>query len=120
MPEFNFGRAISIGIRLEDPELHAIVHRYLKTGFQTLGTGRRPIVDEVAMIVAHLNAACVLGGMHAASAGKDTVDAESFTQGLLESSDLSHADAGGFLSSILTALSGGLEALYMFPPRPHF
>ena len=119
-PEFNFGRAISIGIRLDDPELHAIMHRYLKTGFQTLGTGRRPIVDEVAMIVAHLNAACVLGGMHAASAGNDTVDAESFTQGLLESSDLSHADAGGFLSSILTALSGGLEALYMFPPGPHF
>jgi hypothetical protein len=53
--------------------------------------------------------------MHAVSAGKHTVDVESFTQGLLASSDLSHADAGGFFSSILTSLSGGLEALYMFP-----
>jgi hypothetical protein len=76
------------------------------------------VVDEIAMIVAHLNAACVLGGMHAASNGKSSVDAESFTQGLLESSDLSHADAGGHLSTLLTTLSGGLEALYLFPPLP--
>jgi hypothetical protein len=76
------------------------------------------VVDEIAMTVAHLNAACVLGGMHAASNGKSSVDAESFTQGLLESSDLSHADAGGHLSTLLTTLSGGLEALYVFPPLP--
>jgi hypothetical protein len=118
--EFDFRRAVGVRIRLEDPELRALVHRYLKSSFQTVGTGRRPIVDEVAMIVAHLNAACVFGGMHVVSAGKHTVDAESFTQGLLESSDLSHADAGGFLTSMLTRLSGGLEALYMFPPGSHF
>ena len=92
------------------------MHRYLRTGFETLGTGRRPIVDEVAILVAHLNAACVFGGMHAISSGKHEVDAESFTQGLLESSDLSHADTGGLLSWLLTTVSGGLEALYMFPP----
>jgi Fe-S-cluster containining protein len=113
---FDFGRAVGVSIPLEDPELHAITHRYLKTGFETLGTGRRSIVDEVAVLVAHLNAACVFGGIHAASGGKHELDADSFTHGLLESSDLSHADAGGFLSSVLTILSGGLEALYMFPP----
>jgi Fe-S-cluster containining protein len=113
---FDLGRAVGVRIPLEDPELHAIVHRCLKTGFETLGTGRRPIVDEVAMLVAHLNAACVFGGIHAASHGRREVDVESFTHGLLESSDLSHADAGGFFSSALTAFSGGLEALYMFPP----
>jgi Fe-S-cluster containining protein len=113
---FDFGRAVSVGIRLDDPELDAIMRRYLRTGFETLGTGRRPIVDEVAMLVAHLNAACVFGGMHAISKGKPEVDADSFTQGLLESSDLSHADAGGFVSSVLTTFAGGLEALYLFPP----
>ncbi len=104
--------------RIEDPGVRAIAHRYLRAGFETLGTGKRAVVDEIAMIVAHLNAACVLGGMHAASNGKSSVDAESFTQGLLESSDLSHADAGGHLSTLLTTLSGGLEALYLFPPLP--
>jgi Fe-S-cluster containining protein len=113
---FDFGRANGVRLRIEDPGVRAIAQRYLRAGFETLGTGRRPVVDEVAMIVAHLNAACVLGGMHAVSNGKSSVDAESFTQGLLESSDLSHADAGGHLSRFLTTLSGGTEALYMFPP----
>jgi Fe-S-cluster containining protein len=115
---FNFGRAIGMRFCIEDPEVRAIAHRSLRAGFETLGTGRRAVVDEIAMIVAHLNAACVLGGMHAVSNGKSSVDAESFTQGLLESSDLSHADAGGHLSTLLTTLSGGLEALYLFPPLP--
>jgi Fe-S-cluster containining protein len=114
---FNFGRAVGVRFALEDPGVHAIAHRYLRAGFETLGTGRRPVVDEVAMIVAHLNAACVLGGMRAAAKEKTSVDAESFTQGLLESSDLSHADDGGRLSTFLTTLSGGLEALYLFPPN---
>jgi len=115
---FDLGRAIDVRFALEDPGVHAIAHRYLRAGFETLGTGRRSIVDEVAMIVAHLNVACVLGGMHAAAKEKSRVDAESFTQGLLESSDLSHADDGGRLSTFLTTLSGGLEALYLFPPLP--
>lgn len=115
-PAFDVRRAVRVGICLDDPELHAVVHRFLTTGFETLGTGRRPIVDEVSMLVAQLNAACVFGGMQAVLRGKHEVDVESFSQGLLESSDLSHADAGGFFSSLLTTLSGGTEALYMFPP----
>jgi Fe-S-cluster containining protein len=115
-PAFDFGRAVGAVIRLDDTELNTVMHRFLKTGFETLGTGRRPIVDEVSMLVAHLNAACVLAGMHAVSHGKHEVDVESFSHGLLESSDLSHADAGGFFSSFLTTLSGGVEALYLFPP----
>ena len=41
---------------------------------QFFGTGRRPLVDDVAMIVARLNVACVLAKMHAATQGKDAVD----------------------------------------------
>ena len=115
---FDFGRAIGMPLRLDDPGVHAIAHRYLHTGFETLGSGRRAVLDEVAMIVAHLNAACVFGGMHAAVHGKRVVDAESFAQGLLESADLGHADAGGRLSAFLTTFSGGVEALYSFPPLP--
>ena len=113
---FDLGRAIAMPLSLDDPTVHAIVYRYLRAGFETLGTGRRTVLDEVAMTVAQLNAACVLGGRHAAANGKRVVDAESFTQGLLESADLSHADAGGQISAFLTTLSGGVEALYLFPP----
>ena len=112
---FDLGRAIRMPLRLDDPAVHAIAYRYLRAGFEGLGTGKRAVLDEVAMTVAHLNAACVLGGSHAAANGKQVVDAESFTQGLLESADLSHADAGA-RSTFLTTLSGGIEALYLFPP----
>jgi len=112
---FDYGRAVPL--RLDDPVVHAIAARYLRAGFETLGTGRRAVFDEIALIAAHLNAACAFGGMNAAANGKSAVDAESFTQGLLESSDLSHADDGGRLSGFLTTLSGGLEALYLFPPN---
>jgi Fe-S-cluster containining protein len=113
---FDLRRAITMPLRLDDPAVHAIAHRYLRAGFETLGAGRRTVLDEIAMTVAQLNAACVLAGRHAAANEKREVDAESFTQGLLESADLSHADAGGRLSGFLTTLSGSVEALYLFPP----
>jgi hypothetical protein len=111
---FDLARAAHVALSLEDDAVRAIAHRYLRASFDTLGTGRRPVVDEVAMTVAHLNAACVLARMQAAANGKQSVDAESFTQGLLESADLGQADAGGRLSAFLTTFAGGVEALYLF------
>ena len=113
---YDLARAAHVALSLEDDAVRAIAHRYLRASFDTLGTGRRPVVDEVAMTAAHLNAACVLARMRAAANGKQSVDTESFTQGLLESADLGHADAGGGLSAFLTTFAGGVEALYLFPP----
>jgi hypothetical protein len=105
-----------VRLAFEDEAVHGIAHRYIRASLDTLGTGRRPIVEEVSMTVAHLNAACVLARMHAAASGQREVDAASFTQGLLESADLGHADDGGQMSTFLRVFSGGLEALYLFPP----
>lgn len=113
---FDLRRATEMPFRHDDDAVHAVALHYLRASFETLGTGRRPLVDEVAMVVAHLNAACTLGGMHAAARQKPAVDGESFAQGLLQSADLAHADDGGRLSALLTTLSGGIEALYLFPP----
>jgi Fe-S-cluster containining protein len=113
---FTLRRATAIPLSLADDRVREIAHRYLHVSFETAGAGRRPLVDEVAMVVARLNAACVLAGMHAAAAGKAVIDGDSFTQGLLESADLAHADDGGTLSQYLPMLSAGLEALYLFPP----
>jgi hypothetical protein len=114
--DFDLRRATAVRFSLDEVGVREIARRYLRASFDTLGTGRRPIVDEVAMTVAHLNAACVLAQMHATARGKHVVDVESFTEGLLESADLAHADDGGHLSRWLTAFSAGLEALYLFPP----
>jgi len=113
---FDLRRARQVPVRLHNAAVRGIAHRYLHACFETAGAGRRPLVEEIAMIVARLNAACVIAGMHAAERGKAVVDAESFTEGLLQSADLAHADDGGTLSRYLTMLSGGVEALYLFPP----
>jgi hypothetical protein len=113
---FNLRRAMRLAPAMDDEAVRAIVHRHLQAGFETLGATRRPVLDEIAMRVAYLNAACVVAAMHAAAAGKSRVDAESLTQGLLASGDLSHTDSGGRLSGLLTTFAGGLEALRLFPP----
>jgi len=113
---FDLRRARQVPVHLHNAAVRGIAHRYLHACFETAGAGRRPLIDELAMVVARLNAACVIAGMHAAERGKAVVDAESFTEGLLQSADLAHADDGGTLSRYLTTLSAGLEAFYLFPP----
>jgi Fe-S-cluster containining protein len=113
---FDLRRAIGLTLPLDDEPVRALAHRHLQAGLETLGATRRPIVDEIAMRVAYLNAACVIGAMDATRSGKQVVDAASFTEGLLVAGDLSHADGGGRLSALLTTLAGGIEALYLFPP----
>jgi Fe-S-cluster containining protein len=113
--DYDLGRAMRLPLPLEDPAVRAIVHRHLRSAFETLGATRRPVADEIAMRAAYLNAASVVGAMHAVAAGKSSVDAESLTKGLLASGDMSQADAGGRISSLLTTLAGGVEALYLFP-----
>ena len=104
------------GVRLDlgDPEVHGLAWNYLRSALATLGTGRRPVLDELAVAVAFLNAAGVLASQRAARQGQATVDAESFTEGLMEAVDLTHADSKGVLGRLLGTLSGGVEALYLF------
>ena len=97
-------------VDLQDPELHALAHTYLRATIQTLGTGRRSIVDELAVAVAYLHAACCLASMASAKDGKP-VDAQRLTVSLMEAVDLTHADAGGVLGKIISLLGGGPDQL---------
>ena len=98
---------------LEQPEVHGLVWNYLRATVQTLGTGRRPVLDELAVAVAFLNAAERLSAQRAARDGKTWVDAASFREGLMEAVDLTHADSSG-AGRLLATLSGGVEALYLY------
>ncbi len=97
-----------------DTEVHGLAWNYLRAAVQTLGTGRRPVLDELAVAVALLNAARVLAAQRAGRAGKAKVDAQDFAEGLMEAVDLTHAVSSGLLGRLLGTLSGGVEALYQF------
>jgi len=121
---FDLHAARSVVLDLADDDIREIATQYLRSTVTTLGTGRRPIVDELAMAVAQLNAACVLARLETArarprerdGANDRAVDSASFTQGLLQSADLAQADDGGIFSRLLTTLAGGMESFYLFPP----
>jgi len=112
---FNLRTARAVSLDVTDDAVREVATHYLRSLFETIGTGRRAVVEEVSMAVAHLNAACVFARIHAAGAGQGVAGVASFTQGLLVSADLAQADDGGMFSRALTAFSGGIDALYLFP-----
>ncbi|HEV7499637.1 MAG TPA: YkgJ family cysteine cluster protein [Vicinamibacteria bacterium] len=99
---------------LEDPAAREIVQHYLRAAIEDLGTGRRPVVDELAMAVALLNAALAMAAMRAGQAGRATMEAAHVTDGLLETMDLAHAEPQGAYGRVLVSLAGGLDALWAF------
>ena len=113
---FELDAARAVALDINDHDIREISTHFLRAQFETIGTGRRSIVDEIAMAVACLNAACVFARMDANAHGYKVVDASSFTQGVLTAADMMQADDGGTLSRLWTTLSGGIDALYLFPP----
>jgi Fe-S-cluster containining protein len=113
LPGLDLAAARRARLDLQRPEVHRLVWNYLRATVQTLGTGRRPVLDELAVAVAFLNAAGILAAQRAARAGLTLVDAASFSEGLMEAVDLTHADTTG-AGRLLATLSGGVESLYLF------
>jgi lysine-N-methylase len=106
------GRRVSRA--LEDPAVNALVHHYLRAAVEELGTGRRPVVDELVMAVALLDAALELAAMRAGRAGARAIDADALSAGLLDTMDLAHVETGGAYGRVLGTLAGGLDALFRF------
>jgi Fe-S-cluster containining protein len=99
---------------LGDPSVHALVYHFLRSTLETLPTGRRPLVDELALAFATLDAGIALGAMRAAEAGRDTLHAQDLVAGLAEAADLGQTAGEGMLARMLQTLTGGLDALRAF------
>lgn len=106
------GRLVSRA--LDGPDVRGLVEHYLQAAVEDLGAGRRPIVDELVMAVALLNAALAFAAMRAGQAGRAALDGATVADGLLETMDLAHVEAHGLYARVLVALAGGLDALYVF------
>jgi len=98
---------------LRDPAVRDLAYNYLRATIEGLGTGRRPVLEEMTVAVAFLNAACALAGMRAGASGKRAPDASDFALGLMEAADLTHTSERGMLGRMLATLSGGVESLWM-------
>jgi hypothetical protein len=103
-----------VRVDIHDPAVHALVHHFLRSTLETLPTGRRPLLDELALAFATLDAALALAASRAARAGRDALQAQDLVAGLAEAADLGHTAGEGMLARTLQTLTGGLDALRAF------
>ena len=108
----NLAGARRVRLDLGDASVHGLVHHFLRSSLETLPTGRRPVVDEIAYTFATLNAGTALAAMRAAPE-RGSITAGALASGIAEAADLAHAE-GGLLGSLLNTLAGGVEALHAF------
>jgi hypothetical protein len=92
------------GVDLNAPEVQPVALHYLRASFQSLGASGRPVLDELAIAVSYLNAACSLAVMNG--------EGGTFSEALMEAVDLSHGDARGLLGPALCRFAAGTEAFY--------
>jgi Fe-S-cluster containining protein len=112
----DLGALRDVRVDVDDPALQPVARHYLRASIEGLGTGKRPVLDELAVAFSYLSAASDLTAMKVAVSGA-RVDAAVFSEALMEAVDLTHADDRGLLGRILGTLAGGPEALYAFAAR---
>jgi Fe-S-cluster containining protein len=110
------GAARRVSVDLSDPQVHRIALNALRSTVDGLGTGRRPVMDELAIEIATLVAGIDLAAMAAHRAGRDRIDAAALTTGITSAAQLAHADSGA-LSVLLPSLAGGVDALRLLEER---
>ena len=99
-----------VALDAADPEVRAIAGNALRAAVDRLGTGRRPLLDELAVEAATLAAGIALAAMAAHRAGESRIGAAALTGGIPAAPQLAHPDAGA-LGALLPALAGGADAL---------
>jgi hypothetical protein len=90
--------------------VHGIVRHALRSSVDGLGTGRRPVIEDLAVQTATLVAGIALAAMAAHRAGKNTIGAAALTAGITAAAQLGHADSGA-LGLLLPSLAGGVDVL---------
>jgi Fe-S-cluster containining protein len=98
------------GLPLDVAATSPLLRHYLRASIETLGAGRRPVLDELALAAAVLRAAIDLGAMNARRLGAARIGREALRDGLAVAANVTHVD--GTVASILDGLTGGADAFY--------
>jgi hypothetical protein len=94
----------------DDPGVDAILRQALRAAVDGLGTGRRPVLDELAVQTATLTAGIALAAMATQRAGRDRIGDDALAGGIADAAHLGYADSGA-LGALLPSLAGGVDAL---------
>lgn len=112
----NVGALARRAVDINAPDIRPIVFHYLRSSLEAFGGRERPLVDDLAMAVSFLNAACGLAVMNAAASG-GAVDRAVFSDALMAAVQLSHSDDRGVMTTLLRRLTAGTDALWQLAAR---
>ena len=104
-------RALRHRVDINEPAVQPVAYHYLRASIEALGARQRPVLDDFAIAVSCLNAACALAVMNAHAAGR-AIDRDGFSRALMESVDLLHLDERGLMGWVLPRLASGVDALH--------
>ena len=93
------------------PGVQPVVRRYLRSSLHAMGAGEHPVLDDLAIAVSFLNAACALAVMNARAAGRP-IDGDVFSDALMEAVELAQGSQRGVMGRALRLMAGGVESLH--------
>jgi lysine-N-methylase len=99
-----------------DAEVRRLLAHALRSLVDGLGTGRRPVGDEIGVGAATIAAGLAIAAMDAHRAGERRVGPARLAAGLSAAAAIDHADTGA-LAALLPALAGGVDALRLVADR---
>ncbi|MEO8360258.1 MAG: hypothetical protein ABI672_09535, partial [Vicinamibacteria bacterium] len=109
---FGAGRRASLDLDAE-PYFSPAYH-VLRAAIENLGTGRRPVVEELSLAVGHLLVAEVL---YLARGTSDDASA-AWVRAIMDAHDVAHAEPDSVFGRILVGLAAAPAPLHLFGARP--
>ena len=90
-------------------------YHVLRAAIENLGSGRRPVVEELSLAVAHLLVAELLFLSRTRSEGATPA----WIRAIMDAHDVAHADPASAFGRVLVSLSPPPSALHLFAARPN-
>ena len=108
-----FGLGWRSALDIDAEPFFSPAYHVLRAGIENLGSGRRPVVEELSLAVSHLLVAEVLFLSRDGSEGASSA----WVNAIMDAHDVSHADPRSMLGRFLVGLSAPPSALHLFGAR---
>ena len=109
----HFGRGLRGVVDIDTEPFFTPAYHVLRAAIENLGTGRRPVVEELSLAVGHLLVAETL--FLSRDTGEGALPA--WIRAIMDSHDVAHTDPGSLFGRILVTLAAPPNSLHLFGAR---
>ena len=109
-----FGEGSKKSLDIDAEPFFTPAYHVLRAAIENLGSGRRPVVDELSLAVGHLLVAETL--FLSRETGEGALP--SWIRAIMDAHDVAHADPGASFGRLLVTLAAPPSALHLFGARP--